>query len=452
MYEKQIDLKDLFFKILYRWRMLLVAMVVGGVIFGVYGYVSIQNEIEEKVGDTGKNYLMYLTEAEAAKIDYYLEYEKQYLIAEENFENSVIQKMDESNIYTLNNVYTVICDDLDRAYIMEKAYEQCLESNEFYEKVAEACDEIEVSDVPKFFYVEKDNTNIDTGRLAFTASFWFEGEEKCKAVGDVITDYVNELALKFQDVYGEGNVELLSSEVSKSNPSGLVNSKLAELASFQDMENTYLELKNGIAKEKIKIYKQNEINISKMVYVKKIVIGIMLFFIIAVIVITFKYLMDNNIKNESEIADVYKIPVLGVINKDRKNKKIFGIIDNIIAKIEKGKKQILGKEESEEIISTQISLICQKNELSDIGIVECNINNETNEICDEIASKIENNKINAKVISKIMHNPKEMLKINEISGAVLAVTLNETKEDNFEEQLNILKRQGIEILGCVVIN
>ena len=178
----------------------------------------------------------------------------------------------------------------------------------------------------------------------------------------------------------------------------------------------------------------------------------MLFFIIAVIVITFKYLMDNNIKNESEIADVYKIPVLGVINKDRKNKKIFGIIDNIIAKIEKGKKQILGKEESEEIISTQISLICQKNELSDIGIVECNINNETNEICDEIASKIENNKINAKVISKIMHNPKEMLKINEISGAVLAVTLNETKEDNFEEQLNILKRQGIEILGCIVIS
>ena len=66
MYEKQIDLKDLFFKILYRWRMLLVAMVVGGVIFGVYGYVSIQNEIEEKVGDTGKNYLMYLTAAEAA--------------------------------------------------------------------------------------------------------------------------------------------------------------------------------------------------------------------------------------------------------------------------------------------------------------------------------------------------------------------------------------------------
>ena len=43
MYEKQIDLKDLFFKILYRWRMLLVAMVVGGVIYGGYGYVSIQN-------------------------------------------------------------------------------------------------------------------------------------------------------------------------------------------------------------------------------------------------------------------------------------------------------------------------------------------------------------------------------------------------------------------------
>ncbi len=451
MYEKQIDLKDLFFKILYRWRLLLVAMVAGGVIFGVYGYVSIQNEIEEKVGDTGKNYLMYLTEAEAAKIDYYLEYEKQYLIAEEEFEKSIIQKMDESNMYTLNNVYTVICDDLDRAYIMEKAYEQCLESNEFYEKVAEACDEIEVSDVPSFFYVEKDNTNIDTGRLAFTATFWFEGEEKCKAVGDVITDYVNELSVKFQGVYGEGNIELLSSEVSKSDPSGLVNSKLAELASFQDMKNTYLELKNGIAKEKIKIYKQNEINISKMVYVKKIVIGIILFFIIAVIVITFKYLMDNSIKNEIEIAEVYRIPVLGVVNKDRKNKKIFGAIDNIIAKIEKGNKKILGKKDSEEIISTQIYLICQKKELADIGIVECNINNEKNQICDEIASKIETNKINAKVISEIMHNPKEMLKIKEIGGVVLAVTLNETKEDNFEEQLNILKRQDIEILGCVVI-
>lgn len=452
MYEKQIDLKDLFFKILYRWRMLLVAMVVGGIIFGVYGYISVQNEIEEKVGDTGKNYLLDLTEAEVAKIDYFLEYEKQYLIAEENFENSIIQKMDESNIYTLNNVYTVICDNLDRAYIMEKAYEQCLESNEFYEKLAEACGELEVADVPKFFYVEKYNTNIDTGRLAFTVSFWFEGEEKCKAVSDVITDYVNELAVKFQGVYGEGNVELLSSEVSKSGSSELINSKLVELSSFQDMKNTYLELKNGITKEQIKIYKQNEINDSIVVYVKKIVIGIILFFIIAVIVITFKYLMDNSIKNEIEIAEVYRIPVLGVVNKDRKNKKIFGAIDNIIAKIEKGNKKILGKEDSEKIISTQISLICQKKELADIGIVECNINNEKNEICDEIACKIETNKINAKVISEIMHNPKEMLKIKEIGGVVLAVTLNETKEDNFEEQLNILKRQDFEILGCIVIS
>ena len=189
-----------------------------------------------------------------------------------------------------------------------------------------------------------------------------------------------------------------------------------------------------------------------MVSLKKIVLGIILFLFISAIAIALKYVMDNSIKTEQEVIGIYKIPVLGVVNKDRKNKKIFGVIDNIIAKIEKGKKQILGKEESEEIISTQISLICQKNGLSDIGIVECNINNETNEICDEIASKIEKNKINVKVISEIMHNPKEMLKINEIGGAVLAVALNETKEDNFEEQLNILKIQGIEILGCVVIN
>lgn len=451
MYEKQIDLKDLFFKILYRWRMLLVAMVVGGVIFGVYGYVSVQNEIEEKVGDTGKNYLMYLTEAEAAKIDYYIEYEKQYLIAEENFENSVIQKMDESNIYTLNNVYTVICDDLDRAYIMEKAYEQCLESNEFYEKVAEICDGIDVADAPTFFCVVKDNTVIDTGRLSFTASFWFEGEEKCKEVSDMITDYINELALKFQGVYGEGNVELISSEVSKSGSSELINSKLVELSSFQDMKNTYLELKNGITKEQIKIYKQNEINISKMVYVKKIIVGIMLFMVLDIFIIAVKYVIDRSIKTELEISYTYKIPVLGMVKSDKKEKRVFGIIDNLIGRLENRKENVLDKVESEKIISAHISNICEKKSASEVGILECSLNEESRLLCHEIASKLCANEINATAISEMLYKSEELLRVSGFSSVVVVVTLNETQADEFEKMIEILKRDDTEIIGCIVI-
>lgn len=451
MYEKQIDLKDLFFKILYRWRVLLIAMILGGVIFGVYGYVSIQNEREAKIGDTGKNYLAELTEEQVENIEYFLEYEKQYLLAKENFENSIIQKIDELNMYVLNNVYTVVCDNLERAYVLEEAYEQCLESNEFYERVAEKCSEISSIEVSKLLNIEKNNTKVDTGKAAFTVTFMFDDERICSDVGNVLEDYINELTDRFQDIYGDGSIELVLSKVSKSNSNGIVNIKLAEFSDFETVKNKYSQLKGIVTTEQIDIYKNNKVNNSKTVYVKKIVMGSMLFLIISVMVIAIKYLMDNSIKTEQEVADVYKIPVLGVVNKDKKKKKIFGLIDNIIIKIENGKKKILDKEESKKIISTQISLICQKNALSDVGIVRCDINNESKEICDEIASKIEMNKIKPILIDDIMYNAKEMLKLKEIGGVMLMVTLNETRADEFEKCLEILKRQNIKIIGYIAV-
>ena len=442
MDERTIDLRDLFYKILYRWKLILVAMIIGGVIFGVYGYISVQKDREELVGDTGKNYLMDLTEEEVERVAYFIEYEKQYIVAKDNFENSVIQKLDTSNIYTLDNVYTVVCDDKDSASMLVKAYEQCLESNEFYEKVAKVYGGIEAKDVKNLFTVKKDNDSTNNSKMTFAISFMTDDEKVCKAVNDVVKEYVEGLNEKFNETYGEGNVNLMSSQISSSGSSEIVAKKMEELTNYETIKNKYFELKNGVSKEQIMIYKRNDATVSVKTYVIKVITGMILFAIVMSIIIIVNYVFNGKIKTADELIELYNIHVLGKIKlyKD----------DSFIKKLEYRKEKKLEKEKEENLISTKVMMVSKKNELNKIGVIKCSNNESLNVVCNEVSFKLKENHMDTVVVDDILNKPEEMVKTSEVDGAVLVVMLNDTEYDDIKKELDVLKQQNVQIVGCIV--
>lgn len=442
MNERTIDLRDLFYKILYRWKLILVAMIIGGVIFGVYGYISVQKDREELVGDTDKNYLMDLTEEEVERVAYFIEYEKQYIVAKDNFENSVIQKLDISNIYTLDNVYTVVCDDKDRASMLVKAYEQCLESNEFYEKVAKVYGGIEAKDVKNLFTVKKDNDGTNNSKMTFAISFKTDDEKVCKAVNDVVKEYVEGLNEKFNETYGEGNVNLMSSQISSSGSSEILAKKMEELTNYETIKNKYFELKNGVSKEQIMIYKRNDATVSVKTYVIKVITGMILFAIVMSIIIIVNYVFNGKIKTADELIELYNIHVLGKIKlyKD----------DSFIKKLEYRKEKKLEKEKEENLISTKVMMVSKKNELNKIGVIKCSNNESLNVVCNELSLKLKENHMDTVVVDDILNKPEEMVKTSEVDGAVLVVMLNDTEYDDIKKELDVLKQQNVQIVGCIV--
>lgn len=443
MNERTIDLRDLFYKILYRWKLILVAMIIGGVIFGVYGYISVQKDREELVGDTGKNYLMDLTEEEAERVAYFIEYEKQYNVAKENFENSVIQKLDTSNIYTLDNVYTVACDDKDRAFMLVKAYEQCLESNGFYEKIAKVYGGIEAKDVKNLFIVKKDNDGTNNYKMTFAISFMADDEKVCKVVNDVVKEYVEGLNEKFNETYGIGNVNLMSSQISNSGSSEILAKKMEELTNYEIIKNKYFELKNGVSKEQVKIYEKNEVKTSVMTYISKVVIGIIVFGLIMVVIIAIKYVANKSVKTTMEIQETYKLPLLGVIKKSGK--------DNLIQKFEQRKEKFLEENEVEDIICTQILMSVKKENVAKIALVNNGSDGKMDKICMELVLKLRKKEINTTVVNDMLNVATDMLEISGVDGAVILINLGSTKSYEIENELGILERQDKRVIGYIAV-
>ena len=104
--------------------------------------------------------------------------------------------------------------------------------------------------------VKKDNDGTNNSKMIFAISFMADDEKVCKAVNDVIKEYVDGLNEKFNETYGEGNVNLLSSQISSSGSSEILAKKMEELTNYETIKNKYFELKNGVSKEQIMIYKK----------------------------------------------------------------------------------------------------------------------------------------------------------------------------------------------------
>ena len=145
-YEQEIDLKDLLFVLLYRWRILLLAAVIGAALLG--GYKAVKGNAQN-----AKQTDLPQTESYQEELD---NYEREKLVIEtsiENLENS----MDEQNHYLAEaplmqinpykeafssaDILVEISDLRDRGMgSLLKAYEYGLENGDYIQKIAEMKD------------------------------------------------------------------------------------------------------------------------------------------------------------------------------------------------------------------------------------------------------------------------------------------------------------------------
>ena len=160
MEERQVSLWDLMVEILSHWRVLLIAMLIGGISFGGFSYVrSIQNVntqrallneqeekgavsvLEEKLSKEQKNSV-------STAILYRRLYEEKLAYRQ----NSALMQIDPFHVQRAELTFWVESDDLKRTYNIQKVYEDNLVDIAACDYVKAQCN---IDDVEGLIFLEQ---------------------------------------------------------------------------------------------------------------------------------------------------------------------------------------------------------------------------------------------------------------------------------------------------------
>ena len=68
-----------------------------------------------------------------------------------------------------------------------------------------------------------------------------------------------------------------------------------------------------------------------------------------------------------------------------------------------------------------------------------------------MADKLKSGVINASVLDNVLYDPANTEKLGEMDGAVIIEKAGRTLYSELTEEIELLKRQQIKILGCVIV-
>ena len=321
-YELEIDLRDLFFHLLYRWRSLLVAALIGAILVGSYQYISI-----EQTHRAGKK-----TKAE-----------KQYEIDLQEFRDSL--RNARNSVKTYNNLIKEKNDYLD-----ESVYMSLDAQNEWYayKRYIIRVDQAVMDALPQG--IQEDPTDRVASAYTATLKSGLDSEEMEALLGTGRREYIDELIGIGSDpasntltisVVGASQEDVLRQLDYFDNRLNTVCAPKAQavephtltlldedarsrvdggLSATQDEINQQiLEWQKSLKEQRetlTNLEDKKEPTYSN--HIKRyIAIGFILGALVLAAIYTAKYVMGGRLHSASELSERYSLPVYGAFTKSR---------------------------------------------------------------------------------------------------------------------------------------
>lgn len=366
-YEKEISLRDLFFYILYRWRILLAAVLIGTLLFGGYAYLGNQRRMERKMKDAAQAAAEYSEESDPLILDD-ADFSNQIFqkLVENNrtyYEQSVLMKVDPFHVWNATAVYAVVMEKEEaeeapalqnRAVCIAEAYPSLI----LNEPASEELKEIFGVDDPAYIREAvtacnlskagiSDGSAVGYGVNSFMVSVIGLNEEMA---GKGLAYIENEI-----EAASKGDIQQLGKhrivELSRSvNQAAVPEVRIRQENVAKDIA-TYLTSisKNGQSSD---VQSALEESPGRKSLKKYGIVGFLLGLFVSVAICTAVYLLSDKLRDGNILKRCFRLPVLGELNHSRARRPGKGI-DRLIEKWE-FRKSVTDRETLYDNISTMI--------------------------------------------------------------------------------------------------
>ncbi len=485
MEEREIDLLDMIADILSHWRGLLVALIIGAVLMGGFSYVksyrNVQSEqtveeepeldaatVEEQLAQLEDS----MSDSDKATVLTTVDDEREYLYKNTYSQESVYMQLDPLNIAQTELVYGIKAEDESLAQRLGTVYENIVDSVGLYDWVeqqtgidaAYAAELISVNTNLEIF-AGNDTQNIGIGSDSLKITVIQKDEETCGQLADAVNSYLEQQQKNLVDKLGNHELILLSETSGKTIStdvmnrqidygnlrSGIASAKAGFTADQQQYYNLLTweeETKEAEVDQKDITTEDQPVLASPSVSKKYVLLGAVLFAFVYAGILFLVYIFNSKIRVSDELQSLYHIPQIGVVVKDSKKKFI---LDKWVDDLRHYGKRKFDAEQSMELAFAAVKIAAVKNKLNTICLMGCNLSAGAGSVCESLKTALEKEGIDVTVLDNVLYNAESMEKVDAMTGVVLVEKAGSTLYNEIANELALLKRQDIAILGGIIV-
>ena len=359
--DMEIDLVDLMFYLLKKWRSLIVAIVIG-VILGAGLYV-VKNHQQQAEQAAQEAELLKNDEDEAfdekdyniskdtkVNMDIAYQYRQLYNKQLEYNQKSIIMQLDPNAVYAGELKYYISAGN--NTGLLSVLYQNILNDEDVLEELKKAsgfkCDTQYIKELLSSWTADENEASInitssqDTDSVTAVAKHSFvtyrvisTSQKSCEKMLQVIRTKADELQSECEETYGSYSIIEVGNDISQVTDNTYLNMQRTNVdrlndylntmknaeSNFTDKDKTYYN-KKYLAKEYAEKAGTEEgkdllLNETEVEYVSKwrwIFIGVLLMTIVWSVYYIVGYLFNKNVKTVSELQNVYFLPIIGKLN------------------------------------------------------------------------------------------------------------------------------------------
>lgn len=483
MRPKEINLVDLLVNILLHWRMFIVWMLAGAVLFlGISFtyfrdiYQDQQAAIEKMQSQPNK----LLSEEEKQNVNYVIAYETMYQSRETYLEKSPFMKIDPNHVSKAEATVLIEAETGQKSYNIEKEYEGILQSSEFIGEVAESIG-VEAIGVDEMIFLNNEsvtsepiqganniyniniknvaNENINTFRIAVIHN----DEKQCKDMLEIVFGLLEEKQSDIENVFGSYKIAVINQTFGIVSDAQVAERQEKILADIPIMKKTLKDLKDKLTDRELQYYNLQtglgeitNVITPPAVYslkdgAKYILFGIITAVFLYTFILIFIYILNNKVRATDDLRKLYNIPQLGVILGEKEKQKLFDFIDKWILSLYNHNRRRLSREEAMEYTVASIKISARKEMMNEVYFVGCRLDESALNMCEKIGQRLGEENLQTIMLNNILYDAQTLNKLGDVEGVILAVYAGSTRYDEIVEELELIRRQGIKVLGACML-
>ena len=488
-----VSVRDLFWYILCRWRVLIICIAVGAIVLGAYsGYKSVRNG--GSLQEQAENIMSGMSAMDLANAQNnattFIHYLNMYEYYSKYDEKSLFQKLNPSSAMVRTLVYHVkpVGDTIEDPSTIINAYKNGIKNDALAEKVA---GEWGISKDDAFYYYdgivtvsgmdsisenptdvsnEKNDSRADLeSEYSFTVYIYGEDEEFTERMGSIVKENITELASDIAEKNGEHTLTLVSEQNGRSDGTYLYEKQEEKVTQTKFLLASANELaaaldENMLTAVKYLLKEQYDgdyidvlfpggletsgsgFKISK----KLAAAGALLGLILAVIIIILKYLAKGVIRNYSDLEYTYGVQVLGTYEEQNAAaKRHKTALDRALWKKRLGH-GIRTYEESIDLIASRIELAAENCKFTKVCLAFGEEIKDNESFAKDVMDRLQNKGVTVTAAPNVLRNAAAGKSLSDAQTVAVVCQTDRTKFARIDEMFTMCDSNKITVLGMIV--
>jgi len=452
-YEEEIDLKQLLVYVFRRWRTMIAAAVVLGLLLGgvkaAKGFIDLQDpeKVEESVKEAELEQQNYDT-AKAQLTNQMAEYNRQIDDYQREQENSLYMKIDPYAVYKESITYVVTTDYQIMPNMnfqtpnwmgpVLSAYTTVATSVTLKDLPPEGraglSEEWDEDSLEKLVKVE---TNANDGKLTITASA--ESETRAKAILQAVKEKVEANHKSVSEAAGEHKLSLISEKSTVTVDQEIINyreARLRNITALREAADKAVDKYNKLSEPKDKsLSVKNVIKAG----IKFAILGGAAGIFLCCLIYALKFLMNGKLNDIESIKGRYRTRILAVLPKERKT----GVIDRILDGVEGIKEDGQTADTLLRIAGASLGGAANKSiavagtvsEVTRKQVAEKLNKSESIAVCDA---------------GNILTDPAAVCKVKTVDSVIFVEEKNVSSVSDIERETELLNGMGVRLEGFII--